>query len=434
MIIVANVSEPFHEFLTRTSDLARCQYLVSIEQSRGDRSLLWLETKKLVITSLPIHHLDYVKNNLGYATTEAIWPQNPTNFLSIDILNDSKILEKISSYIEKKNCIVPYATTPEFLRLISELERIFNCSIELPETPIDLWIRDYADSKIGFRTIANEAIKDSQTCVPAGFICTNMKEASRATQWFLSQNKACLIKANLGEAGLGNYVLRPNENISIDNILKKIEQYEFIKNDLIVVEELIEDVIFSPSIEFYVPPQNSGIPRMTYICNQILDRDGIFSGAEIYKHLYLTSWYPTLKNWGDLIAKQLQKKGYVGHFDIDTIVDKSEKLFLVEINARRTGATHVHEFALHSFGKDYIDRIALISLESISVNSNANLEKILFALRDLLFMPGKTNYGAIPTVTSSLSNGKISFMCLAESISSAKFLVKKVLSRLQAIS
>ncbi len=64
------------------------------------------------------------------------------------------------------------------------------------------------------------------------------------------------------------------------------------------------------------------------------------------------------RRWRDsgmIFARRLQQMGYVGHFDLDTVVDDAGRVYLLEINPRRTGGTHVHEFAEHVFGADYLD-------------------------------------------------------------------------------
>ena len=61
--------------------------------------------------------------------------------------------------------------------------------------------------------------------------------------------------------------------------------------------------------------------------------------------------------------------GYVGHFDLDTVVNDEGRVYLLEINPRRTGGTHVHEFADHVFGADYLDKVALLSNDTLSSGS-----------------------------------------------------------------
>ncbi len=67
-----------------------------------------------------------------------------------------------------------------------------------------------------------------------------------------------------------------------------------------------------------------------------------------------------------IFAHRLQAMGYVGHFDLDTVVNDDGRVYLLEINPRRTGGTHVHEFAEHVFGADYLDKVTLLSNDTLS--------------------------------------------------------------------
>ena len=65
----------------------------------------------------------------------------------------------------------------------------------------------------------------------------------------------------------------------------------------------------------------------------------------------------------------LQRLGYAGHFDLDAIVGNDGRLYLVEINSRRTGGTYVHEFLTTKYGKGYHTSVAVLSQNKISTRS-----------------------------------------------------------------
>ncbi|MCB0168576.1 MAG: hypothetical protein KDI79_30390 [Anaerolineae bacterium] len=134
------------------------------------------------------------------------------------------------------------------------------------------------------------------------------------------------------------------------------------------------------------------------------------------------------------IAARLQEMGYVGHFDIDTIVDDEGRIFLVEINARRTGGTHVHEFAYHYLGPDYLDKFVLLGNDSIDSGSIIDYNELMHAIGDLLFpMPGQQQ-GVVITVTSALEAHEFGCIAIAESTEQALALHRTLAERVRNAS
>jgi hypothetical protein len=113
-----------------------------------------------------------------------------------------------------------------------------------------------------------------------------------------------------------------------------------------------------------------------------------------------------------LIAERLQEMGYVGHFDMDCIVRDDGHLYLLEINARRTGGTHVHDFAKHYYGEDYIEKASFISYEAMDSGKITEPQVLLDVLSEYLFpINGDNRYGLIITITRALHNHR--FGCIA---------------------
>ena len=95
--------------------------------------------------------------------------------------------------------------------------------------------------------------------------------------------------------------------------------------------------------------RQQGEPQITYVSDQLFQGFGDFCGVLVSRELLDTPWYPPLAESGMIIARRLQQMGYVGHFDLDTVVNDEGRVYLLEINPRRTGGTHVHEFAALRF-------------------------------------------------------------------------------------
>ncbi len=402
VVVVCNISETFFEFLNRAGDLGKH---IRGEQYRGDRAIVWSGDPKLVVTSLPIPHARYLYEQAGYSGTEYIAPQQPTAWLSLDILREPALLQRLIEYAGAGRTIqiVPYAATAQLYDLIDTLENAHGLTVLLPEAPRrqELWVRDYLDSKIGFRILASRWLPNADELLPEGFGCQTLDAAADAALWFLRNGRACLVKSDIGENGIGNVVMRPGEFTSKAEVIERLHQNQYVNDQWLTVEELVDaQHPLSPSLEIYVPPQ--GDPVITYVSDQLFQGFGDFCGVLVSRELLEAPWYPALAEAGLIMARRLQEMGYVGHFDLDTVVNDDGRMYLLEINPRRTGGTHVHEFAEFVFGADYLDAVALLSNDTLSSGSIADFDELRRVLADFQFPINGEQRGIFFIVTSAL--------------------------------
>src|SRR5690606_637558 len=67
-----------------------------------------------------------------------------------------------------------------------------------------------------------------------------------------------------------------------------------------------------------------------------------------------------------------------------------------------TGGTHVHEFAAHVFGDDYLDKVALLSNDTLESGEIANFEELLEVVQPFEYPMNGAQRGLFITVTSAL--------------------------------
>jgi len=124
--------------------------------------------------------------------------------------------------------------------------------------------------------------------------------------------------------------------------------------------------------------------------------------------------------------------GYVGHFDLDTVVDDNGRLFLLEVNSRRTGGTHVHEFARFAFGPDYLERVVLLSHDAMSSGPFRQFDALQAAIGDLTYPMRGEQRGVVVTVTSALAAGEFGCIIVAASAAEALALQQELAGRVQS--
>ena len=442
LIAVYNYLEVAYDFLSRSHD----EEVVRRRYSRSDRALLWLGDPKLAFVTMPVPHADYVRERLGYANTEVIAPMAPSTALSLDILAEPRLLERLLEYAGPARTVqlVPYATTPEFLHLAATLRRDYGLNVLLPESPSPdcLWVRDYADTKAGFRTLAERWLSHTpdwksdwkSPLLPEGIVCRTFSQVVEVAHWFGQRGKACVVKADTGGSGLGHTLLWPDEGDATDSVMERLLANDFLQGDLILVEEYIQSSAqMSPSLEFFVPALGRGKPHITYLSNQLFDQGfGRFSGVILSREFMETSWYPIMAASGQVIAEQLQALGYVGHFDLDAVVDDEDRIYLLEINTRRTGGTHVHEFACFAFGPTYLGQSALISHNSLACGTIDSFDGLLAVIGDLLYPIGSEKRGVVVTVSSTLPTHEFGCIIVGPTAAAATVLEQELRTRMEA--
>ena len=416
-VIVSNFAEAHVDFLGRCADPKEREELILSEAYHADRTLLWAGDPKLVIVSYPIAHADVIRQRLNFSRTIHAFPAEPTYYLCKDIARETHLLDQILRFAgdERVVNLIPYATTPEFYELVDILRLQYKLDVRTPESPElkDFWLRDYVDTKNGFRSLASMWLETAEDLLTLGISCYSMDHAVRVVEWFSQKGEACVVKADTGESGIGTVVINPYNDHERADVFTRLKQDPYFADELIVVERYIPSKTQeSPSLEIRVPHLHEGKPKITYVSKQLFLNFGDFCGIQVDKSLYETSWYPRLEASGLLIAGRLQEMGYVGHFDMDCIVRDDGHLYLLEINARRTGGTHVHDFAKHFYGDDYIEKASYISYEAMDSGVITEPQVLLDVLKEyLLPIKGDDRYGLVITITRALHNHR--FGCIA---------------------
>ena len=435
LVAVCNISETFYKFLSREANPDQRAQLIHGEQYRGDRALVWLGASKLSFISFPVDHGEWLCRQFGYGDTQWGTPRDPSAWLCRDIVEDPALLKMIVDHAGPNQTIqlIPYATTPEFYHLIEVLRTEYGLTVLTPETPDEnaLWLRDYLDTKSGFRTLASRWLPDADRLLPEGYICPTWEAAADVASWFCAQDRSCVLKADIGENGFGN-IIQTEANLTCNQVVEIIRDNPLLHGDSITVEEYIPSArSLSPSLEMFVPSPEWGEPYVTYLSKQLMVGFGDFYGVLVSSELNAASWARPLCEAGRRIAHEMQQLGYVGHFDLDAIVDDSDMVYLVEINTRRTGGTHVHEFGWHVFGPDYLDRVSLLSNDAISSGRIARFDDLVTVTADLLYPINDQERGIVITGTSALSAGEFGAIVVGQSTADIQDLIEQLTGRIQ---
>lgn len=409
IIIIANIAEAFEDALKRAKSPKEKVRKIQIEHNLCDRTLLWEEDDKVIVTPFPISSLLFRKNveTLGFKNCLNLFPSKIDIDLSGVILEDNVLMKQLFDIIKANPGIKisPYAVTPSFINLIDFL-RQKNLNFTVKERPYkdSDWTVQYLDSKVGSRM---EIIKiiDRDVNAPKCIVCRNKGEALSVSKRFYNEGISHVIKANFGEGGWGTLMIKNSENKSWGSTMGKINK-EFNRDciwddGLIMVEEYIEAErgISSgcPSAEVFLSEKG---PKVTYACDQIVTEAGNFLGITLGKNALNKNIENKINRISFLIGRRFWELGYRGFFDIDFVLSrKDNKPYIIETNMRRTGGTHVFDVARRIFGKSWKNNAFILSQDSFCYGKKILSEKVILEkLNDILFPMDKKKKGVIVSI------------------------------------
>ena len=439
-LIIANVVDAYRKNVALIHDPALREHEILDSYYIEDRALLWGGGRKVVVTSQPVEpaFLQYLQRVMGYQELANLAPQRATDALCEDILREEALRRDIVARLRGRGPVrlISFVASAKVLE-VAEALRAEGLDISTPECPPAdlLWVRDYLDSKAGFRRFFESISGEVRGVrIPEGAVCESPAEAARMAARFLSEGRGCLCKPNNSQSGVGFQILRPGA-VPGPDLQARLEADPQMTSDCIVVEELIEmDPGIgggSPSIELRVPAEPERDAEFMYPCGQILTPSGYFFGVEMYRGVVSPALERTMEEAGLAVARAMRRLGYVGVFDMDMVASKGGALYAVEVNTRRTGGTHAHEAAQALFGPRYWERVAVISNNDLAYEgpqlSYVALDELL---GDLRFPAHGRKEGILPTIVSSLVSNRVGYIAFGATIERARELEREFHRRL----
>ncbi len=404
-IFLANTAEAFEGLLNATSSTKEGMRRMRHELSLSQRAFFWGSDHKVVIIPSPIPQalVDHNKQACGYSEIIILPLETSKINLSTAVSDNPSLMDYIIQAWRQnlELTISPYAATDSFATLSHMLTQ-HGMRLAMKEMPKanSLWTVKYLDSKAGFR----DEMQKLGVRIPEGFVADGKNQALDIAEWFYVQGRPIALKANYGESGWGLIITSDESFLDAASLREKISRRmdndPVWENTLIVVEEAIAvDINIaggSPSTEFYV---DEGGARITYHCGQFLDPQGGFFGVEIGKGVFSELLIGDLEQIADAVGDRYYALGYRGYFDVDFIIGKDGNLYMVETNMRRTGGTHVHDFARHLFGEQWFDKAYLLSHDSFCYGSSIyDPETLLNLLGPLLYPMNGEQKGVVVTL------------------------------------
>ncbi|MBI2414317.1 hypothetical protein HYV31_00525 [candidate division WWE3 bacterium] len=410
----------------------------------NNRSILYGGDDKVIITPIEIDskHFETLKKLAGWKNVINLFPKKLGNTISLDLIKDKTLSTKFIEIIKNNPNIqiIPYRQTDEFYDLVDFLKSK-KLKFTLPETfpKGKKFIETYFHSKRGFRHLW-EMVKDPKLPIhlPEGFIVENLEEAIEAAWWFMGQKKNFVIKYNRGVQGIGVIFMSqsklPKNKEAFSKQIRKDLDGEMWHSACLVVEEKVDTDTTklggSPNVEMRIDENGKVINE--YACEQIIAEDkktfmGVGMNKNVDKSKHIKIAFAAAKK----IGKKLAEYGYKGVFDMDLVVSKTNKLYAIEANLRRTGGTHAHEFCKALLGKNYSTKY-FVNIQDIKLEGSKKLTPAqAYKLFDKELYTKQKGYGMILANPDLLACNILAVLFIGKSEESIKKQISSIRNKLK---
>lgn len=428
-IYLYNVVEDEWSFINAFSDPIHMVKEIDRDESSSDCFFLSQATESDFIYISPkaisSEFQAYAQALFKYKNGHIIIPEAKTHQLCLDLIDDKDALAQlltIAKQYQKIN-LISYSASSQFYQL---KEKLINLKLNIftPEAPEleNAWTVNFFGSKSGIRQLAQKSIaKEPDFIMPDGLICVGKNDAAKIAAHKYIKNQGVVIKTNKGCGGGGVLIFRPND---LPNTYLKCQQ----KLETIFSQELywekfpiiIEDFInvdpnlpgSFPDIEFKIK-KNKTIEMLFHGVLRVTPQ-GKYYGMEVNEDIIPSRLQARILDTGYFIAEQYAKAGYCGHFDIDFIQTKNNKLYVSETNTRHTGWTDIYKIVKKLGGKDWFDDTYSLSASHLKFTKNkyTNLDNLLNEIKDLLYSP-QTKQGVIINSDNILKDKELIYTIIA---------------------
>jgi hypothetical protein len=280
------------------------------------------------------------------------------------------------------------------------------------------------NTKSVFRALAGSAGFQ----IADGRVVTCGDELYDAVTELLAVTGAVIVKQDQNSGGDGNVFVTLDPGIRGDGARWSVQvaglEGAVIKNALTEVglgdkpdppagcapAKYIVEVFHPHSLSFYVELDvpREGPPR---VCNYgDLRMTPLWSGFEIPARLLTEGQRSQLCTQAQLLAGLAQSLGYAGPLDCDAIVTPEGRLILNEFNGRAGGATHMDALCRRLLGVDYLDKVVLLTRNSVP---SPEFHKLMPLLHDdSLHFQRQRGAGIIITQDNTLETGTIEYIAI----------------------
>jgi len=336
-LLVPNLADFNLRQVASSLDPAATRGFLTIGKAFGDQAVFWSARPQVLILHPGLDQLWLadVLAELRHAVPSVITPPDRTGQLVPDLLADGDSLARLRSCLARRRRVrlFSWGATPTLYSLIA-LVRSWGHEVESDVPPESrYWTSQYLDSKISCSDLATQL---TGVRVPSSWTVTSWLELRGVLDALWSARRKAVIKSIHGVGGEGCAVVSGRAEAR-ERFWRTARHNPFFRTFPMVVQE-------------YVAPDQAGSPAVDMLIGTHGIEQTVISVADPGGHQFLTlGQLPLLpdplleermRGIGSQVGQVADSLGFRGWLGVDFIAAKDGQLYLIEINARRTGGMH----------------------------------------------------------------------------------------------
>jgi len=303
-----------------------------------EHSIFWSDAPRVLLLPHGVHDEWFrdVHEALGKIVPPYVSPAMTTGLLVEDLLADGdaqrRLREQLAGYgLVRMQLVGP---TPEVYQLAAII-RGWGHEVELDCVPAeDYWVSLYLDSKVSVLDLAREY---SDVVVAPGVVVSNWIEFKGALAAMVARYGKVIARTAYGVAGDGSGVVT-REPGSVEAFLDKAARDSFFAYP-ILVQQFVEHApgVGCPAVDILVG--EDGVEDVV-LCALTVEHGYQFRSVDVGDGALPPVWGERVTQVAHTIGEAVRRLGYSGWICADCVAGVDDRIYVTEINARRSGSLH----------------------------------------------------------------------------------------------
>lgn len=337
-LIIPNLAEYFLRDTALTVSTRLRKDVTGFSSYEADHVVMWSSNPRVLLLpeGLDPHWFEDIHRVLGLAEPPVVSPTRRTGMLIQDLLRDGDaqvaLRQSLAGYDTVQ--LLTFGPTTEVYRL-ADVIRGWGFSVELDSMPEeDYWCSLYLDNKISIVEIA--AQRPGINVAPAITVSSD-EELHGAVDLMLRRHGRVIARALHGFGGDGSAITSadPDELAEFYDTIARDEYFAY----PILIQKFIEQApgVGCPAADFLI--DDEGV-REIVPCALTVENERNNNSVNVGPDALPAEWKQRLIDVCNEVGAAHHALGYRGWTCVDCLAGADGKLYVTEINARRTGSMH----------------------------------------------------------------------------------------------
>ncbi|MUN36900.1 hypothetical protein [Actinomadura litoris] len=303
-----------------------------------EHAVFWTDEPRVVLLPRGVDDRWFrdVHAALGIAAPPYVAPAMRSGLLVEDLLRDGAAQAELRGRLATHDVVRMQLVGPtEEIYQLAALVRGWGHEVELDCVPEkDYWVSLYLDSKVSVLDIARQT---PSVQVAPGMLVSNWTELRGALTAMLARHGRVIARTAYGVAGDGSGVVG-GEPGGVDAFLHNATRDSFFAFP-ILVQRFVEHApdVGCPAADILIG--EAGVEDVV-LCALTVEHGYLFRSVDVGDGALPPAWGERLTRAAHTVGATAHGLGYRGWMCIDCVAGTDDRLYVTEINARRSGSLH----------------------------------------------------------------------------------------------